>query len=289
MERQRFLVLFSKKNRLPCLLDAPDHRPIWLGVTTDTNPTLVCLHFLGGSAASWSDVTARLAGRLRCHPLDLPGFGDAAHHTGYSVAEMADSVATRVKEAGLGDWMVAGHSMGAKVAAVLARRAEDGEAGLAGLRGAVLLGGSPPGPEPIPDEQRRSMLAWFTGETAAWPARARDYIETNVAARLGSAATQLAVADVLRMRPDAWAAWLHAGSREDWASRVGVLRTPALIVCGAGDSNLGEDAQTRLTAPHYACHRVVVLEGAGHLLPMERPDEVARLIAEHADAVCVPA
>ena len=260
-----------------------------LHVKTEKHPTLICLHFLGGSATSWSDVTARLAGRIRCVALDLPGFGDAAGQAGTSVAEMADSVADQVMAAGLGGWMVAGHSMGAKVAAVLARRAEGGESGLAGLRGAVLLAGSPPGPEPMPEEQRRSMLAQFTGDTAAWPARARDYIETNVAAHLAPATMRRAVADVLRMRPDAWAAWLRGGSREDWASRVGVLRTPALIVCGAEDSSLGEDAQARLTAPHYASHRMVTLEGAGHLLPMERPDEVARLIAEHADAVCAPA
>ncbi len=262
---------------------------MWRQVITNRPPTLVLLHFLGGSAVSWSDVTKNLARRMRCLALDLPGFGDAADEVGYSVAEMADSVAARLKGAGLGDWMIAGHSMGAKVAAVLARRAEDGEAGLAGLHGAVLLAGSPPGPEPMPNEQRQSMLALFTGEAAAWPARARDYIETNVAAELKLETMQRAVADVSRMSPDAWAAWLRAGSREDWASRVGVLRTPALILCGAEDPGLGESAQTRLTTPHYASHRLVTLQGAGHLLPMERPDDVARLIEEHADAVCAPA
>jgi pimeloyl-ACP methyl ester carboxylesterase len=37
-------------------------------------------------------------------------------------------------------------------------------------------------------------------------------------------------------------------------------------------------------APHFASHRLVRLDGAAHLLPLERPDEVAGLIADHIDA-----
>jgi len=252
-------------------------------------PTLVCLPFLGGSTVSWTSVMHRLAGQVRCLPIDLPGFGDAADMPGYTVADMADSVVARLQAVGPGGWMLAGHSMGAKVAAVLARRAEDGQAGLAGLRGTVLLSGSPPGPEPIPDEQRRSMLGWFINDPSSWPDQARTYIGNNTASPLPPLLMTHAVGDVLRMRPGAWAAWLQAGSREDWAERIGVLKTPALILCGAEDPNLGEEAQLRLTAPHYASHQVTTLQGAKHLLPMEQPDEVARLIAAHADAVCVPA
>jgi pimeloyl-ACP methyl ester carboxylesterase len=67
--------------------------------------------------------------------------------------------------------------------------------------------------------------------------------------------------------------------------RIGVLRMPALILAGAADSALGEAAQRRLTAPHYASHRLVTLKGAAHLLPMEQPDEVAALIADHVETV----
>jgi pimeloyl-ACP methyl ester carboxylesterase len=249
--------------------------------TGNSAPTLVCLHFLGGSARSWSAVAGKLTGPVSCLPLDLPGFGDAADVTGYSVAEMADDVAARIREAGLGPWMIAGHSMGAKVAAVLARRAEDGEAGLTGLRGLVLVAGSPPSPEPMEDSQRNAMLGCFTGAEATWPEQARNYIAANVSAPLDPVVQDRAIVDVLRMQPNAWAAWLRHGSREDWSERVGVLRLPALILYGEDDANLGEDAQTRLMAPHFASHRLVKLPGASHLLPMERPDAVAELIAEH--------
>ena len=251
-------------------------------------PTLVCLHFLGGSALSWSETIAGLQEHVSCLPLDLPGFGDAAAAPGYGVEQMADGVAARVREAVRGDWMIAGHSMGAKVAAVLARRAEDGEDGLAGLRGLVTVAGSPPSPEPMHEAQRQSMLGWFIGDKAVWRDRARDYIAANVAVPLDPAVNRRAIADVLRMQPKAWEAWLRHGSCEDWAERVGVLRTPALILYGSEDANLGEDAQRRLMAPHFASPRLIKLDGAAHLLPLERPDEVAGLISDHIDDALAP-
>ncbi len=44
---------------------------------------------------------------------------------------------------------------------------------------------------------------------------------------------------------------------------------------GAQDGDLGPEAQAALTLPHLARHRHVVAVGAGHLLPLERPDEMA--------------
>ena len=61
--------------------------------------------------------------------------------------------------------------------------------------GWVLVSGSPPGPEPIPDAQRQSMLGWFTGDPAAWPDQARDYIGNNVVAGLPPAVMDRAVAE----------------------------------------------------------------------------------------------
>lgn len=245
---------------------------------SDERPMLFGLHYLGGSGRAWDPVFRRLDG-FRCVAVDLPGFGDAAGIRGYTVAEMADHVASVVRAAGARRWALLGHSMGAKVAAVLARRAEDGEGGLAGLTRLVLLAGSPPGPEPMQESQRQTMLGWFTGDPASSRAEAQGYVSQNVGSPLDAASNEAAVADVLRTSRDAWAAWLGQGSREDWSARVGVLRTPALLVAGAEDGELCADAQRRHMAPHFATVRVVTLSGAGHLLPLERPDELARLIA----------
>ncbi len=242
-------------------------------------PTVFCIHFLAGSARGWRQVTERLQGECECVPVDLPGFGAAAGEFGYGVADMADYLVSAIRQHAPARWFLVGHSMGGKVAAVVARRAEDGAPGLAGLAGLVLLGASPPGPEPMEDGKRRTMMGWFAGSGRASRAEAQSYVDDNVGAKLPRDVNAEIVADVLLTKRDAWIAWLGRGSREDWGDRVGVLATPALIVSGSEDAGLGEAAQRRHAAPHYADHRFVTLSGAGHLLPMERPDEVARLIA----------
>ena len=245
-------------------------------------PTLFLLSFLGGAGWQWQAVQAALH-PIRTVAVDLPGFGDGADIPGYGVAAMADYVAA-TKCATPGPWAIAGHSMGAKVAAVLARRAEAGEAGLEGLTHLIALAGSPPAPEPIGESKRGEMLAWFRGDAAQSRQEALRYIAGNVAEPLGSEVHARAADEVLRSNPAAWRAWLESGSREDWSGVVGVLRTPALLIAGSADESLGPDAQARFLLPHFADAQLVTLPGAAHLLPLERADEVAALIRAHLGA-----
>jgi len=243
-------------------------------------PVLFCLHFLGGSADTWKAVAECLDRKVQCVAFDLPGFGGAAHMSGSDVATMADAVAERIAELAPDRWWLAGHSMGAKVALVLARRAEDGAAKLSGLSGLVLIAGSPPSPEPMPEKQRQAMIAWIGADLETRRREADGFITQNTGAPLGPREQAEAVGDVLRANPEAWRAWLTGGSCEDWSRRVGVLRTPALVLSGSEDADLGAAGQTALTMPHLAYSRHETLTGAGHLLPIERPGEVSARISE---------
>lgn len=68
---------------------------------------------------------------------------EAARIPGYAVAEMAELVADVIRSEAPRRWVLVEHSTGAKVATVLAHRAEDGDEGLRGLAGLVLLAGLP--------------------------------------------------------------------------------------------------------------------------------------------------
>ncbi|KQM86087.1 hypothetical protein ASE67_09485 [Sphingomonas sp. Leaf23] len=82
-------------------------------------------------------------------------------------------------------------------------------------------------------------------------------------------------------RPAAWTGWLERGSREDGDRRVRSRPIPALIVAGAEDCDLGEAAQRRVNLPQYPSGRVEVVADAAHLIPLEQPDRLATLIADH--------
>lgn len=245
---------------------------------TPDSPVLFCLPYLGGSARAYDGVAERLAGTVACIGLDLPGFGSEADSPGLGVAAMADAVAARIRAAAPRRWLIAGNSMGAKVALAVARRAEDGAPGLDGLAGLVILAGSPPSPEPMSDDKRDAMVAWIDADAGTREREANAFVEANVAAPLDAARKAGAVADVLRANPDAWKAWLTGGAREDWSTRIGVLRSPAVILAGTEDADFGPPAQAALTAPHLARVRLVTLPETGHLIPLERPEAVAEAV-----------
>ena len=253
-------------------------------------PLLIMLHWLGGGAQTWREVSERLAGRgVRCAAVDLPGFGEAATRGGYSVAAMADAVAETVRglrasvEAET-PWVLAGHSMGGKVAAAVARRAIDGEAGLEGLRGLVLVSASPPGPEPMPEGKRAKsleLLGESTGDVKEDRARAGRFVDENTGKpALADAVRERAVDGVVGMNRTAFRMWMERGSKEDWGAPVGVLDVPALVIAGAEDRALGPAAQREHALPHLPRATTVTLVGAGHLGPIERAGEIAEHVTE---------
>ncbi len=87
------------------------------------------------------------------------------------------------------------------------------------------------------------------------------------------------VEDQLASSPAAWSSWLERGSREDLSSRIGRLLLPTLVIAGEGDPVLPASVAEGEVMPRLAEARLVILDGAGHLMPLEAPGEVAGLIA----------
>ena len=252
---------------------------------TAERPVLFLCHALGGSARAWDGIVAALGNGYECVAIDLPGFGETSAATDMTVAGMVEHVAGIVRERGAARWLLVGHSMGGKIATLLAARTLAGEAGLFGLAGVVLLAGSPPSPEPM-DEQRRDEMIGWAADGALDGRAARAFVDANVGAPLAAEEDQIAIDDLQRASREGWLAWLERGSREDGSAEVGTLDMPALIVAGGADGDLGEDGQRATNAKVYPRTRFVVEQGAGHLLPFERPravaDEIHRFWQEQA-------
>ncbi len=245
-------------------------------------PTLVCLHYLGGSGREFSRLTEEVGPKFRVVPIDLAGFGEAHASPGYSVADMMQAVAVSIRAMRAPRWWLVGHSMGAKVATVLTSQIERATLTLTGLEALLLLAGSPPSPEPMDDDKRTMLLQWFRGGADSTRVEASRYIDQNVSRPLTESLWAQAFHDLERMNRDAWTAWLSTGSREDWSNRVGTLRTPTLLVAGSNDSALGADAQMKYMAPHFTNPTLRIIDGAAHLLPLEAPADLGRLIIEQA-------
>lgn len=244
--------------------------------------TLFALHALGASAGSFDRLAERLDGRVHVEGIDLPGFGSAAGLTDSSVAASVAHVVDHLARHARGRWMLGGHSMGGKIAALVASRVLRGDAPLVGLAGMVLMAPSPPSPEPMSEERRERMLSWVA-EGPLSDEDAETFLDQNTAERLDPAAHANAVADLRRTSPDAWRAWLETGSRLDASAEVGTLDLPVLVLAGSDDDDLGASAQPGLLASVYPRARFVPLDDTGHLIPLERTAEAAAAIVRFVD------
>jgi pimeloyl-ACP methyl ester carboxylesterase len=255
-------------------------------ITADAEPlTLFCLHYLGGSGLEYVSVAEHLGQSCRLVPIDLAGFGEAREAREFSVSDMVRDVAGVIQTAAASRWWLVGHSMGAKVAAVLASHIESGVLSIKGMESLVLLSGSPPSPEPMDDEKRHTMLEWFVGAQNTSLAEAQSYLDQNVSKSLEPSLHAQAIVDLRRMNREAWAAWLMSGSREDWSDRVGLIRSPALLLAGSDDRSLGPAAQRQHMTPHFTNSELKVVGGVTHLLPLEAPALIARFFGDHEAAL----
>jgi pimeloyl-ACP methyl ester carboxylesterase len=245
--------------------------------------TLFLMPFLGGSQREWTESVALLSKHYRCVTVDLPGFGEAAEIPGYSVSEMADAVIEIISSLKPERYLLIGHSMAGKVAAVVTRKLID-SGSIHTPIGMILIAPSPPGPEPMSDSKRKHMLESLgtsTGlSTEEERTQAEKYIRDNAVRPIATEILERTVDDVLRMNRAAWVAWLESGSKEDWSSRVGVLGLPTLILAGEHDSALGGDAQREHTLPHFTGGYLIVVD-CGHLIPIDAPAEMVAFISNY--------
>jgi hypothetical protein len=134
------------------------------------------------------------------------------------------------------------------------------------------------------EDRRARMRSWWE-EGRISEEDAAAYVAANAAGPVPDGVRDTAVADVRRSSRTAWREWLDRGSLEDWSDEVGVLRTPATVIVGAEDPDLGAANQERLTLPHVPAAPVHEIDGAGHDVLLQFPVDVARVIAAFADRV----
>lgn len=87
------------------------------------SPALVFMHCWGGSRRTRSEVIAWLRNRFRCVAVDLRGWGKSDRPADdYSFFAQADDVQGVIESLNLKDFVLVGHSMGGKIAQILAGR-----------------------------------------------------------------------------------------------------------------------------------------------------------------------
>ncbi|OLV15506.1 alpha/beta fold hydrolase [Deinococcus marmoris] len=227
---------------------------------------LVLVHGFGTSRHIWR----RVLEDVEALAVDLIGFGDAADlgRAGQTVREMADALAGTLREAGDGPYRVAAHSMGGKVALLLAARHPELVSEL------FLIAPSPPTPEPM-DPEGRAKLRAAHGDRAALNAQYHDITVQPIPEQDFA---QL-VEDGLQASHDAWNAWPDVGSREDISGELSGLKLPITVLYSEDDPAISPDTIRSEVLARFSDATAVPLHGSGHLIPLEDPQAVVALLA----------
>lgn len=230
---------------------------------------IVFLHYWGGTSRTWGPVIDRLAEHHRCVAVDLRGWGqsDRTAHD-FSLDAQAADVEAVIAELGLGDFVLVGHSMGAKIAQIIASRRPPG------LRSLVLVAPAPPTPVIIPDEEKQMRLGAYRS------VEGMGMVLGILAERpLSEAHRRQVVEDTLGGQDEAKEAWVARNMAVDISSAASAIEVPVDLILGTADRVETEEVLRR-EIPRFIRHvRFHLIAGVGHLPPLEAPDEVAAMIA----------
>ena len=231
-------------------------------------PAIVFVHGAGLDHTVWALLARSFAHRgLGVLAPDLPGHGRSAGRPLGSIAAMADFTAALIDAAGVRSARLVGHSMGSLVALEASARHPDKVSGLGliGTAAAMPVSADLLNAAKADDHAAIDMVAiWGYGFRAVLGgSQAPGLWLLNGAQRLlerarpGVLFTDLAACNAYRGGPAA-------------AAKVAV---PALLILGSRDLMTPAKAGRALAAT-VPGSRLTVLEGAGHMLMSERPDEV---------------
>ncbi|MEU7427987.1 alpha/beta hydrolase [Streptomyces sp. NPDC040750] len=250
------------------LLPVYDHRP-------GTGPTLVFLHYWGGSARTWDLVVDRLPGR-DVLTVDFRGWSRSSALPGpYTLGQLADDTLAVLADAGVTDYVLVGHSMGGKVAQMVAAT------GPTGLRGIVLVGSGPakPAAQITPEYQEALSHAYDSAESVVG---ARDHILT--ATELPAPVKARIVTDSRTVTEAARAEWPLRGIAQDITEHTRRVSVPALVVAGENDQVEPADVLRDNLVPYLSQVDFVVVPHTGHLIPLEAPADLVDAITVFAPA-----
>jgi pimeloyl-ACP methyl ester carboxylesterase len=129
-----------------------------------TAPTLVFLHYWGGSSRTWRSVIRLLSNDYATVAIDLRGWGQSKgpdQKEGYTVSLMASDVEAVISYLHLADYIIIGLSMGAKIAQLVGAHQPQG------LRALVLASPAPPSPLRLDSSMREQQIHAYDNQVSA--------------------------------------------------------------------------------------------------------------------------
>src|SRR5215207_5763578 len=236
-------------------------------ISRGKGPPILFSHGVTLSTRVWVKQFENLPGRrFRCIGFDHRGHGDSdCGDLGHSIDNLAEDVRTVLERMDLHDAVLVGHSMGGM--ALLSTLAKTYLSGASWLRKMFeRLTGGGPSAGALVTQQNLGFLLARVGFGRDPQASHVELVREMIAA-CPKAASQEAVTALVGL---------------DMTDELPKIRVPTLVLSGTADV-IAPPAQGQRIAELIPDARLEVFKGAGHMLMLERTDEVNALITEFAN------
>ena len=227
-------------------------------------PALVLIHGAGADHLFWPAEVRRLPDN-RVITLDLPGHGKTAGPGRQSIEDYARDVIDFIDASGLSRAVFIGHAMGGAIALTLALDSPDRVAGMVLISTGACL--------PI-----LSSVIENASNQSTLPLAVKSLQEMSFGSQPSANLNNITFKRLTETRQPLLLGDLLACNRYNLVGRLGAIRSPCLVVCGTQDK-LTPMRFSEVLSSQIPGAALQTVEGAGHMLILEHPGRLAKLIS----------
>ena len=229
-------------------------------------PPLVFLHGIGGAARAWRGQIEAFSDRYRAMAWDMPGYGGSAPLQAVSIATLADALQDFLRAVGAVKPILVGHSIGGMIVQQWLTKYPD-------VAAATVLAQTSPAFGKADGDWQKEFIGARLGPLdrgATTVSLAPTLVKELVGDDPDVRGMELARNCMAAVPEASYRASMLALLGFDQRSALKNIAVPTLVLSGSRDKNAPAPMMAKM-ATYIPSATYVELEGAGHLLNLERP------------------
>ncbi len=231
--------------------------------------SIVFIHGSGGNSGAWSFQYAELYKDFNIAAIDLPGHGKSSGRGSENIRDYVLHLKDLLEVLNLRQPILVGASLGSAVVLDFAVNFPEEAGGIVCVGGGLTM---PVNPDMISGFRAQPQMSLDMMVKFSLARENREKFFAALRQSLGEADVETVAGDMI------------ACSKFDITRDVGKITAPALVICGSEDKMMPPAASKRI-AGSIAGSKLVVIEGAGHMVMMEKPDAFNSALKDFALAI----